>query len=363
MCQSCALSVPLGAGGFETRLVRMINEAGLSLMIAIGHKTGLFDAMDGAGPVTGDALAERAGLNERYVREWLGAMATGGVVTHDGARGTYELPTEHAGLLTRRAAPSNMAPMMQWVAVLASAQDEIAECFRRGGGVPYAHYAGFHRVMAEESDQTVVSNLFEHILPLAPGMQERLAAGIRVADLGCGRAHALMAMAERFPKSAFVGVDLCEETIAWASNEARRRGLTNVRLYCHDATRIIEDGLVAAGAFDLVTTFDSVHDQARPDVYLTQIRRLLAPGGRYLMQDIGLQSAVADNMEHPLAPFIYTISCMHCMSVSLQQGGAGLGAAWGREKAAEMLAEAGFGEPELHDLEHDPMNFFAVAAV
>jgi hypothetical protein len=158
------------AEAFAEKMLGTINGAGLALMTSIGHRTGLFDTMAALAPSTSARVAEAAGLNERYVREWLGAMTTGGVVEYDPARGTYHLPPEHAAFLTRAASPNNLAVTTQFVAVLGAVEDRIVECFRAGGGVPYSAFGRFHETMAEESEQTVVAGLTDSILPLAPGL-------------------------------------------------------------------------------------------------------------------------------------------------------------------------------------------------
>ena len=149
---------------FEERLCGALNEAGMLLMVSLGHRCGLFDAMAGAAPVTSAQLAERCGLDERYVREWLGAMTASGIVDMDPARATYTLPDEHAALITRHA-EANLAVYAQFIPLLGTVEDDVLECFRRGGGVPYERYARFHEVMAEDSGQTVLPALFDHILP------------------------------------------------------------------------------------------------------------------------------------------------------------------------------------------------------
>jgi ubiquinone/menaquinone biosynthesis C-methylase UbiE len=222
--------------------------------------------------------------------------------------------------------------------------------------VPYEAYARFHQVMAEESEQSVVAGLDQHVLPLVPGLVGRLREGLDVLDLGCGSGRALLHLARRFPRSRFTGFDLEAAAIEAARGEARRARLENVRFEVRDAARLDEER-----AFDLVTTFDAIHDQARPDLALAGIRRALRPGGTYLMQEIKARAEHADNASNPLAAFLYAISCMHCMAVSLAHGGMGLGACWGRETALRMLAEAGFREVSLHELEHDLMNDWYVA--
>lgn len=343
------------AEAFAGQLVNHLNGAAVALMASLGHRTGLFDAMRALPPATSAGIAAAAGLSERYVREWLGAMVTGGVVEHDPAANTFHLPAEHAAFLTR-SAPSNLAATMQWVGVLGAVEDDVAAAFRHGRGVPYSAYLRFHDVMAEESDQTTVAGLEAHIVPHVPGLADRLRRGIDVLDVGCGAGRALAKLAELFPASRFVGYDLSPDAIAAAARAARERKLANVRYATRDLATMTD-----RGAYDLVTAFDAIHDQADPAGVLRGVRAALRPGGVFLMQDIKACSHVAGNRDLPLGPFVYTISCMHCMSVSLANGGAGLGAAWGKELALEMLAAAGFGDVRVGELPHDALNLYYVA--
>ena len=347
------------AEAFVDRLLEIINSGGLALMVSVGHRTGLFDALASGDALTSVELAARSGCNERYVREWLGAMTVGRIVELDAAAGRYALPAEHAAFLTRAAAPDNVAVTAQYIAVLGGVEDDIVRCFTEGGGVPYERFHRFHEVMAEESAQTTIGGLVDKILPLAPGLDERLRDGIRVADLGCGRGLAAAELAQRYPASTFVGLDLSPDAIAWARDNAASLGLSNVRYEERDLTTFDVDAEV--GAFDLVTTFDAVHDQAAPLALLKGIHRSLAADGVYLMQDIDGHSHHHQNLDLPLAPFMYAISCMHCMTVSLAQGGEGLGAMWGVEKAEELIREAGFATFEAKRLDHDPINVYVVA--
>ncbi len=342
---------PAAVEAFGERLVGALNGASLMLMTSIGHRTGLFDALAGREPRTSAEIAADAGLSERYVREWLGAMVTGDIVRYDPEGGFFWLPDDHAALLTSDAQP-NFAVSTQFFSVLGGVEDRIVDCFKSGGGVPYAAYPRFHEVMAAESEQTVVAALVPEVLPLAPGLIERLRSGIEVLDVGCGRGRAALELAERFPASRVAGYDFSEEAIADARAEAERRGLTNVRFEVADAARIDEPA-----RYDLITAFDAIHDQARPDLVLAAIRKALKPDGTFLMQDIATSGRLEDDREaQPAAPFIYTISTMHCMTVSLACDGHGLGAAWGRDTALRMLDEAGFEVEQVHQLPHDFMN-------
>ncbi|MEQ8966676.1 MAG: class I SAM-dependent methyltransferase [Azospirillaceae bacterium] len=346
---------------FAERLVGMLNDGALCLMISIGHRAGLFDAMADLPPADSATIAAAAGLEERYVREWMGAMTVGRVVDHDPEAGTYALPAGKAAFLARDGGAETLGLFAQHIAALGSVEDDILACFRHGGGVPYARYTRFHEIMAEDSGQTVLPVLVDTILPLADGLVDRLAAGIRVLDAGCGRGLALMRMAETWPASRFTGYDLSAEAIGWATAEAARRGLANIRFEVRDLSDF--DRTAEPGAFDFVTTFDAIHDQARPDALLAGIRRSLAPGGVYLAQDIKGSSHVHENLDHPLGPLLYTVSCLHCMTVSLAQGGQGLGAMWGRQAAERHLAEAGFADVVVHELEHDIQNYYYVCRV
>lgn len=346
------------ANAFAERTLQRIVDAGVSLMTSVGHRTGLFDAMANLPPSTSAQIAAAADLDERYVREWLGCMTSAGVVEYDPRAKTYSLPAEHAAFLTRDASPNNLACVAQWIAVLGRVEDQIVERFHEGGGLHYHCFCRFHEVMAEESAQTVIAGLRDHILPLAPDMVALLEKGCDALDLGCGRGRALMALAQMYPNSRFVGWDFEQPAIDAATREAQERNITNVRFEVRDAAAVDD-----TGAFDVIFTFDAIHDQKRPDTVLANIRRALRPGGVYFMQDIKASSHVEKNLENPLAPFIYTISCMHCMTVSLGQGGMGLGAAWGRELAEQMLADAGFDAPEVHELPHDPLNYFYIMRV
>jgi SAM-dependent methyltransferase len=343
---------------FEKKVVDILNAGALNLMLSVGHRTGLFDAMAGMVPTTSAEIAKKAGLQERYVREWLGAMTVSRIVDHDGKAGTYALPPEHAALITRGAPNGNLAVFAQYIPLLGTVEDDVVRCFREGGGVPYERFGRFHEVMAEDSGQTVLPALIEQILPLVPGLLGRLEEGIRVLDLGCGRGKALNLMARRFPNSRFVGYDLSEEAIAFARQEAVEHRSQNVEFVAHDLSDF--DETAEPAAFDFVTTFDAVHDQARPLAVLRGIHRTLAPDGVYLAQDIKGSGHHHGDLDHPLGPLLYTVSCMHCMTVSLAQGGEGLGAMWGRKKALEYFRNAGFSDVRVNELSHDFQNYYYV---
>lgn len=341
---------------FAERMVAAFNESALVVMTSLGHRVRLFDAMADATALTSDALARRSGLHERYVREWLAVMVTSGVVEYDPAMHTYRLPPEHACCLTRSAVPNNLAATAQYIPVIASVESDLAGCFRDGGGLPYERYGRFHEVMAEDSAQTVVYALFDAIVPLVPGLHEQLARGIAVADVGCGCGRAMLALAAEYPNSRFQGFDLCEAPIQRARTEAAALGLTNAFFEQRD---LAEQPL--AGPYDLVTAFDAVHDQRDPAGLLASIRTALCDDGVFLMQDIAGSSELHRNHAHPVGPLLYAVSTAHCTSISLGQGGPGLGTMWGEELAERMLRDAGFATIDKRRLAHDYMNVYFIA--
>jgi len=344
------------APAFSEKAAGILDAGAVAVMMSTGHRAGLFDAMAKLPPSTSAEIAREANLAERYVREWLAVMVSAGVVAYDPERRAYHLPVEHAASLTRNAPLGNLAVYAQVVALMGAVEDRVLRCFETGEGLRYEDYPGFHRIMAEDSAQTVTARLFDAILPLADGLEARLAAGIDVLDAGCGRGAALIAMAGRFPASRFTGYDLCADAVAYAQHAARAAGLANVRFEARDLT-----GYEEAARFDLITSFDAVHDQKDPADLLRRLRRALRPGGTYLMQDIGGSARLERNLDFPMAAFLYAISCVHCTPVSLAQGGAGLGTMWGWETAEALLGEAGFADVARHVLAHDPMNVWFVA--
>lgn len=344
------------ADAFLERMSSVLDQGALSVMISIGHRSGLFDAMAGRKPTSSAEIAVTAKLAERYVREWLAAMVTGGIVTYDPMGKLYQLPDAHAACLTRGAPLGNIAVYAQAVALMGAVQERLLECFRHGGGTAYDDYPCFHQFMAEDSAQTVVEPLFEHVLPLVKGLEERLDAGIDVLDAGCGRGWALMAMAASHPSSRFVGYDLSEDAIAEARRVARDRGLRNLHFEARDLSDYNE-----REAFDFITTFDAVHDQKDPQALIVSLFGALKPGGAYLMQDVGGSAELENNRDFPMATLLYAVSCTHCTPISLGQGGKGLGTMWGWETAEAMLKTAGFNIVERHRLAHDPMNVWFVS--
>lgn len=327
----------------------------LSYLVDIGHATGLFDAAR-AGPATSGGLANRAGLHERYVREWLGAMVTGGVFGYEPSTGTYRLPAEHAVCLTGDTS-SNLAPFSLLTTHLARHVDQVTAAFRDGGGVPYeAFRPEFTDVMDALNRGGFDERLVSSWLDLVPGLRDRLTAGVRVADVGCGTGHAMVLLGQAFPTSMFVGYDIAEDAIAAGRREAAERAVDNVTFEVRDAATLTVDE-----PFDVVFVFDAIHDQVAPADVLAQIRDMLTADGVLLAFEPHASSNLEDNVAHPLAPFLYAISTLHCLTISLAHDGTGLGTVWGEQVAREMLRDAGFSHVTVRDVPDEPVNALYVA--
>ncbi|HEV6953765.1 MAG TPA: class I SAM-dependent methyltransferase [Promicromonospora sp.] len=336
------------------RLLQVLDDGATAILTGIGHDTGLFDTLAGLPPATSSQVADAAGLDERYVREWLGGVVSAGFVAYDPAAGTYALRPDHAPFLSGPG-PDNLARMMRNIALMGRAAPAVTRAFRTGGGLRYADYPGFHALQADDTGPVQDALLIDVVLPLT-GEVDRLRSGIDVVDIGCGQGHAVNLMARAFPRSRFTGVDLEEEAITAARAEAESWALQNATFVIHDVA-----DLTQRARYDLVTAFDSIHDQAAPARVLANVARSLRPGGTFLMADIAASSRLEQNVDLPYAAFLYGISTVHCLSVSLAQGGAGLGAAWGVELAEQMLGEAGFSSVTTHRLETNPFAVYFVA--
>lgn len=343
------------ARAFAGKLIGALGSASLVLMNAIGHRTGLFEALKRTSPCTSRELAADANLAERYVREWLAVMTTSGVVDYDPATKTYDFPAEHAAYLTP-GVPVNFGITSQFLTVASSVEDDVIARFRDGKGLHYHDFERFHEVMAEASGQNVVANFIDRVMPIVPGLRERIEQGIDVIDVGCGAGRLVLLLAQAFPKSRFTGLDLCADAFAATAETARTLGLANLAFREADVA-----DLDTLGAFDLVLATDAVHDQKDPPATLKMIRNSLRPDGAFLMVEIGGTSRLEEDVKNPLAPFLYMISCMHCTAISLGQGGPALGAMWGAELAESMLREAGFGDVTVTRLPHDIVNAYFLA--
>ncbi len=343
-------------------MTAVLNYGAVNLAMGIGYRTRLFDVMDTFdSPVTAAVISEKAGLNNRYVTEWLGIMVCGEIVdliADESNEDRFFLPKAHGDLLTRRAGSSNLGVYTQEIPLLTTcAMEAVVDGFHTGEGVDYEHYPTFQNFMTQLADAKHNRVLVEVFLPsVADGLvMRKLKSGIRVCDLGCGEGLAVMRMAAAFPESEFVGIDVSEAVIRKADASAEKQGISNVRFIQLDAATLTENRRLEA-YFDYVTAFDAIHDQKRPLDVLKGIYALLKPEGLFSMVDIAAGSLLSENRSHPMGAFLYTVSLMHCMPVGLAEGGAGLGMMWGRQRAKKMLQTAGFQNVLIEEIPGDSFN-------
>lgn len=328
---------------FGAKLLQIYTGAMLTNLINIGYRTGLFETA-AKGPATLEELSARAGLHQRYVHEWLGAMTTAGIVEHDRTSATFSLPAGRAALLTGARA-ANVVPISSAIVHMGRHVAELAACFRNGGGVGYDVFRPEFTACMDDVWRRIYDDLLvDGFISSVEGLDERLRAGIRVLDVGCGTGHAVNVMAEAYPNSTFSGFDIADDALEAARREAAEIGLANVTFANHDLTR-----WPAGAEFELITAFDTIHDLPKPDQALANIRRALTADGLFLMIEFKFESEIAGNIGNPFAPLYYAFSTMHCTTVSLAAGGPGLGAVWGDQTARRMLADAGFRAVERLD--------------
>ncbi len=347
---------------FGRRMAEILNYGSLNLAMAIGYRTGLFEAMAAfSQPATPADIAALAAMSPRYVREWLGVMCTGHVVeilTGDDGIERYLLPPEHAVFLVKKTGNTNLAVYTQEIPLLTTcAMEAVVEAFQTGEGIPYRVYSRFQAFMSELANAKHRQVLIETFLPsVADGvLVERLKRGIRVCDFGCGEGVAMLLMAQAFPLSRFIGIDSDAGAIDSARSSIDAMGLSNAGTWLMDASTLKDDDR-HCGIFDYVFAFDAIHDQSRPLEALQSVSHILAPGGMFSMVDIAAHSTHRQNHNHPMGPFLYTVSLMHCLPVGLIGGGAGLGMMWGQEQAVDLLRQAGFSDIAVCEIPQDPFN-------
>jgi 2-polyprenyl-3-methyl-5-hydroxy-6-metoxy-1,4-benzoquinol methylase len=347
---------------FSEKMIDILNSGAINLAMAIGYRTGLFDFMDAFDcPQTIDAISGRAGLNPRYVQEWLGVMTTAEIVElsqAENGENRYYLPKHCGDLITRRAGNSNLGVYTQEIPLLTiCAMEAVIDGFTTGEGVTYDHYPKFQAFMSQLANAKHRQVLVNNFLPSVDNGRiiQRMASGIQVCDLGCAEGVAVILMAKAFPQSRFVGIDISPEAIDEARRQARRQKIENLDLLVLDAADL-KNKIEMKGLFDYVTAFDAIHDQTQPLDVLRGVNHILTPDGMFSMVDISANSNLTDNLAHPMGPFLYTVSLMHCMPVGLVEGGTGLGMMWGREKAVEMLKDAQFRRVQVLEMPDDPFN-------
>lgn len=320
-------------------------------LASIGDRLGLFKDLAAAGPATSQELAARTGMHERYLREWLGGMASAGYLTYDPGDGRFALPPAHVPTLADEGGPLFLGGVQQEMLGTLATLGRVVTAFRQGGGVAPADFASDTWEGIERFTNGWFNNLLvQQWLPLMPDVQDKLEQGGDVADVGCGHGRALIKLAQAFPTSRYVGFDLLPEQVARARANAAAAGVSDrVRFEQCDAAA----GL--PGSYDVVTSFDVVHDAADPAGLLGAIRHALKPDGIYVCVDINCSDRLEENLG-PKGAFFHGCSVLLCMTMSLAEHGAGLGTLGLHEgKLRELCTQVGFGAVRTVPIEN-PFN-------
>ena len=307
-------------------------------LVLIGEKLGLYKAMAAAGPLTPAELAERTDTAERYVREWLSAQAAGGYVSYDAATGRFTLPPEQAFALADETSPAYLPGAFQLVTAVLKDQPKIAEAFQTGKGVGWhEHDPGLFEGTERFFRPNYAGHLVDEWIPALDGVEAKLEAGARVADVGCGHGASTILMAEAFPKSEFVGFDYHQASIDWARRVAAEAGLRN-RVKFEVATAKDYPGR----DYDLVACFDCLHDMGDPVGAASHVRTSLAQDGTWMIVEPFAGDRLEDNL-NPVGRVFYSASTLVCTPASLsQEVGMALGAQAGEKRLREVVTSGGF---------------------
>ena len=337
------------------RLFKMTSHAATMAVLAVADQTGLLRKMQGAGPLAIPTLADRTGLEARYLEEMTSTLVAADLLAYDASAGTIELTDAVASCLADESSPYFMGGWTQILQGLYRAVPGVARACEEGGGVAYDTYGEFmvHGISRANSPGMRIL-LTRRWLAAVPGLSEALETGIDVADVGCGAGTAVLTLAEAYPNSTVVGFDVDARSIEAAQAAARDAGLTNARF-----ERLGGEAIPESPGFDLITAFDVIHDLVDPKAVLARIHAALRPDGLFFMVEPDVAPDLESNL-NPSGALLYAMSTLHCMTVSLAHGGEGLGAAWGPAKAEQYCRGAGFGSFERLDVPN-PMNaFYAV---
>jgi SAM-dependent methyltransferase len=326
-------------------------------LVIVGDRLGLFSAMAGAGPLDAQGLAERAGIAPRYAQEWLAALAGAGYLAYDALTDRFELPEEHAMFLADPQSEYHLAGLFASLPTMSAMIPRLAQAFRDGSGISFADFGdGLPTALAAMNRSVYENRLVRSWLPAVPGAIDKLQGGGRFIDVGCGIGVVPMAVARAFPQAHVAGLDFDVRSIETARAQAHESGL-----FVDFMAQGVE-ALPMDQAWDLITSFDVVHDLPDPPGALRRIREALAPDGIYLMVEPKAGDSLEQDMANPFGRMLRSISCLHCVPQSLAMGGPGLGACWGEKRAREMAAQAGFSAFERLDIRSPAMAFYALRA-
>jgi SAM-dependent methyltransferase len=321
-------------------LEQMVNDLGAAVngaLVVLGDRLGIYTALADDGPATSEKLAEKTGLHERQLREWLSAQAASGYVSYDAANEAFFLTAEQIAVFADPDSPAAMTGGFYAISAIHHDEPLVAESFRTGAGLPWGKhhnclFCGVERFFRPGYQ----ANLNEKWIPALDGVRQKLNAGIRVADIGCGHGISTLIMAKAFPKSEFVGFDLHPTSIEAASRSAKQQQITNVDF------RIATAKDFPGSDYGFITVFDALHDMGDPVGAALHVRQSLQPDGTFMIVEPFAGDSLAENI-NPVGRVYYGFSTMICTPGSLsQEVGLALGAQAGERRLRDVLSQAGF---------------------
>lgn len=311
-----------------------------TIMCCIGDKLNLFKHLESNGPLSSNELANISNINERYAREWLLALSSAGYLIYNPQTQEFSLPPEHAPVLTHEGGPIFLAGIFQQYLAEIRNIDKLIDKFKSGGGISLDEYHEDEFIGMERMTASWFENLLlNEWIPAVPEIKKKLEKGIKVADIGCGRGRAVLKLAQAFPNSKFIGYDVVKSAIDYANSIASSQGLEN-RISFRQLD--ITNGIPEKEHFDLITTFDAIHDLPDPQAALSSINKALKPDGTYLWLEINSKDKPEDNFS-PIGTLLYSSSIVYCMTTSLASNGSGIGTlGMPPSKVKEYSEKAGF---------------------
>ncbi|MFO1266634.1 MAG: class I SAM-dependent methyltransferase [Rubrivivax sp.] len=342
---------------------KVVGDVGMATAVAlvfVGDRVGLFKAMAGAGALTREQLEQKTGIHPRYLEEWLAAMFCADYIEHDADADTWTLPDEHAVFFAEEKSEYYLGGLFKGGPALMAMAPKVAEAFETGRGISFQAYGEGEPLALEQMNRAVYEARFvSKWLPAMPQVVDKLKAGGRAIDIGCGTGVIPVLLAQAFPEARVAGLDFDARSIEIARENARAAGLGTRIDFQHGSAAELQ---APEGGYDFISTFDCIHDMGDPGGVLRRIRAALAAGGTYLMVEPKVAERVHDNAANPFARMLYGISCMHCVPVSLAQGGPGLGACWGETRARLAATEAGFARFTVLPIKSPVHSFYEIAA-
>ncbi|XP_030850727.1 uncharacterized protein LOC586122 [Strongylocentrotus purpuratus] len=332
------------AGQFSNRLSGIVEGGLTSLSIAFGVKTGLFDILveHHHTPMTSQELADAGGFKERYVREWLGAVAGARIVHLDPVTERYHIPAQLLDVFKKGTPQNHLVLATKAVPFLSEVFNDMREVVKKEGplGLPFSKAKSFTEFEDDFSRLWYENEFRQEFIPSIPSLHTKLDKGISMLDVGCGHGAGILNLAEHYPRSRFVGIEIGEDSVKSARDLANVKNLTNVEFHCIDATTLPKDW---ANTFDYVFFHNVIHDLARPDLVLKEVKEVMKPEALMSVLEINASSKQANNIDSQGGSELYTFSLFHCLPVSCNTPGSlGLGTAWGKEAATEFFKEQGF---------------------